>query len=115
MSAPITNLVKTAALRGINTGVLTGKEEPVSDSLKMHRQTAAFLAVILGFIGVHKYYLGQRGQGIIFTLATICTFGFGALVTAPIGFIDAIRLFTMSDETFVEKYAKNWCPMTYGD
>ena len=60
-------------------------------------------------------YLGQRRQGIVFTLAVIGTLGVAALVTVIIGVIDAIRLLTMSDENFVEKYAKNWCPMTYGN
>jgi len=115
ISAAITNIIKVAAHRGIDTAVLSTGEEPPPSTTKSHRNNAAIAALLLGFIGAHKYYLGQRGLGAVFTLAFFCTFGLAAFVTVPIGIIDAIRLWTMSDVTFVEKYAKNWCPMTYGD
>jgi TM2 domain-containing membrane protein YozV len=84
-----------------------------ADSKK--RLIAACLAFFMGVIGAHKYYLGKRGQGIAFTAVVICTFGLAGAITSFIGVIDAIRLLAMSDKTFVEKYAKNWNPMTYGD
>ena len=111
LSAAVKEIVKTAVYRGIDTGVLCGKTEPVSDTLKSYRTTAAFLAFLLGFIGAHKYYLGQKWQGIIFTLAVVCTFGFAIFVTGLIGLVDAIRFLTMSDEVFAAKYTKSWSPM----
>ena len=69
-----------------------------------NRIVAAFMAFFFGVFGVHKFYLGQIGLGIIFVL--IFFFSIEALIpfTALIGLFDAIRLFTMSDEKFHKKY-----------
>jgi TM2 domain-containing membrane protein YozV len=60
--------------------------------------TAALLALFLGFLGVHHFYLGSTTAGIVIILANcLCVGGLIALV-------EAIMLFTMSDADFDAKY-----------
>jgi len=59
---------------------------------------AGILAMILGGIGVHKFYLGKPFQGIMSLL--FCWTG----IPAFIGFIEGIIYLTSSDEKFAYKY-----------
>ena len=59
---------------------------------------AAILAFFLGAIGVHKFYLGQIGLGILYLL--FCW----TFIPAIISFVEFILLLAMSDESFNEKY-----------
>ena len=63
-----------------------------------NRTTAAILAVFLGGIGLHKFYLGQWVWGLIY-LIFCWTF-----IPAASGLLEAIVLFSMSDQKFQEKY-----------
>ena len=62
------------------------------------RMTAALLALFLGGIGGHKFYLGQTGMGILYLLF------FWTLIPALIAFIEGIIFLTMSDADFAAKY-----------
>jgi TM2 domain-containing membrane protein YozV/ribosomal protein L40E len=62
------------------------------------RIAAALLALVLGGLGVHKFYLGQTGMGILY-LVFCWTF-----IPALIAFVEFILLLTMSDEKFNQKY-----------
>ena len=59
---------------------------------------AALLAFFLGGLGVHKFYLGQVGLGILYLVF------FWTFIPAIIAFIEFIILLTMSDEAFNQKY-----------
>jgi len=59
---------------------------------------AALFALILGGLGVHKFYLGQVGWGIVY-LIFCWTF-----IPAVVGFIEGIILLAMSQREFDEKY-----------
>lgn len=59
---------------------------------------AALFAIFLGAFGIHKFYLGRIGWGIIYLL--FCWTG----ITAIIGFIEGIILLVMSEESFNSKY-----------
>lgn len=67
---------------------------------------AGLLAIFLGCLGIHKFYLGYTMQGIILLLVTI--FGalllVGPLITAVISFIEGIIYLTKSDEDFQRIY-----------
>ena len=62
------------------------------------RSTAAIFAFFLGGLGVHKFYLGQSGAGIVYLL--FCW----TFVPAIVGFIEGIVYLSMSDEAFSAKY-----------
>jgi TM2 domain-containing membrane protein YozV len=62
------------------------------------RVAAALLAFFLGGFGIHKFYLGRVGQGILYLL--FCW----TLIPAFIAFVEFIVYLCMSDETFRAKY-----------
>ena len=70
---------------------------PMTPSGK-NRIAAAVFALILGGFGVHKFYLGRIGQGVLYIL--FCW----TLVPTIIGFIEGIIYLTMSDQEFAAKY-----------
>ena len=59
---------------------------------------AGILALFLGGFGIHKFYLGRVGAGILYLL--FCW----TYIPACIAFIDAIILFCSNDENFELKY-----------
>ncbi|OAL76478.1 hypothetical protein AY608_08805 [Acinetobacter terrae] len=59
---------------------------------------AAILAFFLGGFGVHKFYLGQIGWGIVY-LIFCWTF-----IPAIVAFIEFIIYLCTSDEDFARKY-----------
>lgn len=63
-----------------------------------NRIVAALFAILLGGLGIHKFYLGRVGQGILYLL--FCW----TLIPAVIGFIEGIIYLTMSDQEFESKY-----------
>ena len=62
--------------------------------------TAGILAIFLGGLGIHKFYLGQGGMGVLYLL--FCWTGIPELI----GFIEGIIYLTSSDENFA---IKNHC------
>lgn len=63
-----------------------------------NKLTSGLFALFLGGIGVHKFYLGQTTAGVLYLLFSWTG------IPAILALIDAIILFTMSDEDFNEKY-----------
>jgi TM2 domain-containing membrane protein YozV len=61
---------------------------------------AGFLALILGCLGAHKFYLGSWGIGIIYFVCFFIMPG----VLFFIAVVEAVRYFTMSESSFDEKY-----------
>ena len=68
------------------------------------RGIAALLAIFLGAIGVHYFYLGKTTPGIVFLVASLISCGILAAVTSIIGLIQGIMMFTMSQQEFENKY-----------
>ncbi len=60
---------------------------------------AGIFAIFLGGLGIHKFYLGRVGQGIVYIL--FCW----TFIPAIIGFIEGLVYLTMSDQAFAEKYS----------
>lgn len=69
---------------------------------------AGILAILLGYLGVHKFILGYNKEGIIMLLVTIVlgafTCGIGASLMAFVGLIEGIIYLTKSDEDFYNTY-----------
>ncbi len=66
------------------------------------KSTAGILALFLGGLGVHRFYLGQTGLG-FFYLIFCWTF-----IPAGIGVIDALCFFANSKERFDSEYNKEY-------
>ena len=62
------------------------------------RITAGLLALFLGGLGVHKFYLNRPGQGIFYIL--FCW----TLIPGLIALIESIMYFTQSQEQFDAKF-----------
>jgi len=65
-----------------------------------NRVTAALLGILLGGIGVHKFYLNRPMEGIMYLL--FCWTGIPAIV----GLIEGIIYISMSDAEFAYKYGR---------
>ena len=66
-----------------------------------HKIIAALLAIFLGGLGIHKFYLGHWGWGIAYILFA------WTFIPALAGFIECILLLLMSEEKFGRKYSAN--------
>lgn len=62
------------------------------------KATAGILAILLGGLGAHKFYLGRTGQGLLY-LIFCWTF-----LPAIVAFFEGIVYLTMSDANFNAKY-----------
>ena len=70
-----------------------------------NKYVAAVIAFFLGYLGIHRFYLGRTGSGIAMLVLT-CTV-IGLIVSVPWAFIDIIRYLMMSDREFAERYARD--------
>jgi TM2 domain-containing membrane protein YozV len=74
------------------------------------RVTAALLAIFVGGLGIHKFYLGgqkQKTAGIIQIVVSIFTCGLGTVIP----FIEGILYLTKDDNQFQYEYVqggKDW-------
>lgn len=83
---------------------------PVQMGLK-NKLVAGLLAILLGSLGIHKFYLGYTKPGIIMLLVSLLTCGFGAAVMQIIGIVEGIMYLTKTDEEFYATYEasqKEW-------
>lgn len=76
--------------------------EPTKDKL-----VAGLLAIFIGTLGIHKFYLGYTKSGVIMLLVSLLTFGIGATVMAVIALIEGILYLTKSDAEFYQTYVQN--------
>jgi TM2 domain-containing membrane protein YozV/ribosomal protein L40E len=63
-----------------------------------NKTTAALLALFLGGFGLHKFYLGRTGMGLIYLV--FCW----TLVPAFISLVEGIQFLSMSESEFAMKY-----------
>jgi TM2 domain-containing membrane protein YozV len=64
------------------------------------RTVAGLLAILLGGAGLHKFYLGNWGLGLVFLGSLFVLPGLSLVV----GAVEGIRLFTLDDTAFDRKY-----------
>jgi TM2 domain-containing membrane protein YozV len=77
-----------------------GVRQPIIQGMPQGRIriVAALYAILLGWLGIHKFYLGRMGWGIVY-LAFSVTF-----IPAIVGVIEGIGYLTMTDEAFNATY-----------
>ena len=63
-----------------------------------NKMSAGLLAIFVGYFGVHTFYLGQSGIGVVYLLF------FWTGIPGIIALIEGIILLTMSDDDFNAKY-----------
>ncbi|MCC6712219.1 MAG: NINE protein [Candidatus Dadabacteria bacterium] len=71
---------------------------PIVIQSKKSKGVAAFLAIFLGGLGLHKFYLNQAGTGILYLL--FCW----TFIPAILGFIEGLIYAFMSDEKFDKQF-----------
>ena len=67
------------------------------------KNVAGILALFLGWLGVHRFYLGQTGLGIFYLI-----FSWLFPVMLIVGLIDAISFFSMDQDVFDRKYNREY-------
>ena len=81
-----------------------GQSRPASEKNKI---VAAILAIIFGWVGVHKFYLNQNGAGAIMLLGSltgVVLLAIPTMIFGIIAFIEALIYLTMSDGEFHRRY-----------
>ena len=80
----------------------------VGQTSSKDKTTAGILGILLGGLGIHKFYLGYTNEGLIMLLVSllggIVTCGFGSMAVGAIGLAEGIIYITKSDEDFAEIY-----------
>ena len=64
---------------------------------------AGILAILIGYLGIHKFILGYTKEGILQIIISIVTCGAGSII----GLIEGIIYLTKSDEEFYQTYQVN--------
>ncbi|MDR1713620.1 MAG: TM2 domain-containing protein [Coriobacteriales bacterium] len=83
-------------------------------STKKDKWVAFVLAWLLGTLGIHKFYLGYKNEGIIMLVVSIVgglCFGLGFLVMEVIAIIEGVRYIILTQEDFEQTYVvgrKGW-------
>jgi TM2 domain-containing membrane protein YozV len=73
----------------------------VADSeVSSKKMVAGILGILLGGLGVHRFYLGDTTGGLIRIAVTVITCGFGSII----GLIEGIIYLTKSDSDFQKLY-----------
>jgi TM2 domain-containing membrane protein YozV len=79
----------------------------VPEDTSSKKMVAGLLGILLGGWGIHKFYLGMTGAGVLQIVITFVTCGIGGII----GLIEGIIYLTKSDEDFHQTYVveqKNW-------
>ncbi len=65
---------------------------PPPGYIQRSRIAAGILAIFLGYLGIHSFYLGNTSQGLMKLLISLLTFGIGAIVMTVLGILDGVKL-----------------------
>ena len=72
-----------------------------------NKYVAALLCFLVGELGIHEFYLGNTGRGVVYLILTIGSIFTGGILLIPIGIvllIQTIVLLAMNQATFDAKY-----------
>jgi TM2 domain-containing membrane protein YozV len=86
-------------MQSVNQGAMTDWKAMGADK----KMSAGICAILLGWLGVHKFILGYTTEGVIQLVLGLLTCG----LTNIIGIIEGVIYLTKSDEEFVRTYIQN--------
>ncbi len=103
--APLTPVVGSGyqPMQSVNAGSMVDWKSMGADK----KVPAGICAILLGWLGVHKFLLGYTTEGVIQLILGVLTCG----LTNIIGIVEGIIYLTKSDEEFVRTYIqgkKGW-------
>lgn len=76
------------------------RHNPIIEARSGRSKTvAALLAIFLGGLGIHKFYLGEAGWGIIYFIFS------WTFIPAILGFFEGIIYLSMSEKEFEKNYS----------
>jgi TM2 domain-containing membrane protein YozV len=109
-----TRLVKAIPDTGATSATSHAEEpRPAGVIANKSRVTAGVLGLLLGFLGIHKFYLGYNKPGLI--MLAVCLLGafilVGPVAVSIIGFVEGILYLAKSDDDFKRIYVdgrKEW-------
>lgn len=86
-------------MQSVHPGAITDWKSLGADK----KITAGICAILVGWLGVHKFILGYTTEGVIQLVLGILTCG----ITNIISIVEGIIYLTKSDEEFVRTYIQN--------
>lgn len=107
--SPLTYVQQTPPPYGSNPNPAPGSYYPSNDAFApsgpegKSRGVAGLLAILIGTLGVHYFYLGKVGGGLLTILLCLVTCGLWSVVTL----IQGILMLCMTNEEFEHKYVTN--------
>jgi TM2 domain-containing membrane protein YozV len=99
------NQISDQAMECPNCGAPGYRQSAISRNTRIvtapkSRSAAVLLAILLGGIGIHKFYLNSPGWGVIYLFFS------WTFLPAIIGFIEGLSYLFMSEHAFQQKYGR---------
>lgn len=91
----------------------SAKEAFNANSGENKKLLAGILAILFGWLGVHKFILGYQKEGIIMAIVGIVGWflcGIPTMIVSIIGLVEGIMYLTKSDEEFYNTYQSGQKP-----
>ena len=71
------------------------------------RGVAGLLALFLGSLGLHYFYLNKTNAGVIFLVATLLSCGILGIITQIVSIIQGVLFFTSTQEEFERRWVNS--------
>jgi TM2 domain-containing membrane protein YozV len=71
------------------------------------RGIAGLLAILMGWCGLHYFYIGKTNAGILFLLIAVLSCGIFATITTIVSIIQGVLFFTSTQEEFEFKWVNS--------
>ena len=77
---------------------------PAAPQTDRNKYVAALIAFLFGPLGIHRFYLGRIGTGVLMLILSVSVIGLA--LSVPWALIDMVRYLVMSDREFAARYAR---------
>ena len=71
------------------------------------RGIAGLLAILMGWCGLHYFYIGKTNAGVLFLLIAVLSCGIFATITTIVSIIQGVLFFTSTQEEFEFKWVNS--------